>query len=96
MNAILFYFIAINIVAFVLMGIDKKRARKHQYRIKESSLLGCAAIGGCIGILLGMYFFHHKTKKKKFRITVPLFLLLYFCIFIYVQYTLYLPQLTMP
>ena len=57
---------------FLMFGVDKHRAKKHQWRIPEASLLLCSVLGG-IGGLLGMMFFHHKTRKWKFRILVPLF-----------------------
>ena len=78
------YLIVINIVSFVLYGIDKKRAIKHQYRIAEKYLLFLSIVGGCLGSLFGIMFFHHKNKHLKFVIFVPicnllwLFLLLCF------------------
>ncbi len=66
------YFIVISVVAFILYGIDKHRAVKHQWRIPEKTLILTAWLGGGIGALLGMLVFHHKTRKRKFRILVPL------------------------
>lgn len=64
---ILFYtFLVLNLIAFVLMGIDKKRAKNHQSRISEKTLLVSALIGGTIGSGFGMLFFRHKTAKKSF------------------------------
>ena len=65
-------FIAVNTLAFAAFGLDKAFAVKNRWRIKESTLLILAFLGG-FGALCGMYFFHHKTKKPKFYITVPLF-----------------------
>jgi uncharacterized membrane protein YsdA (DUF1294 family) len=62
------YFILINIIAFVTMGVDKKRARQHQYRISEKTLWTLAIIGGSTGGFLGMMQFRHKTKHPTFRI----------------------------
>jgi uncharacterized membrane protein YsdA (DUF1294 family) len=56
------------------MGIDKKRAKKKQWRIKESTLFLLAILGGSIGSILGMYTFRHKTKHKKFVIGMPVIL----------------------
>lgn len=81
---ILIYGIVINIAAFLLYGVDKKRARKRQWRISEKTLLGAAAMGGSLGALFGMYCFHHKTKHWKFRILLPLFLLLHTGIIIWI------------
>ena len=65
------YLSSINIVSFVIMFIDKRRAIKNRYRIPESLLLTLSLIGGCFGMLVGMYLFHHKTKKLKFKL-VPI------------------------
>ncbi|SDK71782.1 DUF1294 domain-containing protein [Natronincola ferrireducens] len=66
------YILGINIVAILLMGIDKKRAKKNQWRIKEITLLSIGLLGGAVGVLIGMVFFHHKQNKKKFYAGVPL------------------------
>ena len=62
----------LSIIAFILFGIDKRRAARHRWRISEAALLTAACFGG-IGALAGMLFFHHKTRKWKFRILVPIF-----------------------
>lgn len=72
----------INVVAFFMYGMDKRRAVKHQWRISEAALLGIAFCGGSVGALLGMKIFHHKTKHWKFKILVPLFLLLHIGIYV--------------
>ena len=64
----MYYLISVNLIAFVLMYIDKKRAVKHKMRIPENTLIFFAFLGGCYGMLLGMYKFHHKTKKLKFKL----------------------------
>lgn len=73
---ILFYLLIINAVAFLLMLVDKQKARKKLWRIPESTLLLSAAIGGSIGSLAGMYTFRHKTKHLKFTLGVPAILIL--------------------
>lgn len=67
-----FYLLVINLFAFAAFGIDKKKARRGQWRIPESTLLGLSAAGGFPGALLGMKLFHHKTRKAKFAVGVPL------------------------
>lgn len=67
--------VLVNLVAFALYGIDKKRARRRAWRISEKTLLGIAVIGGSIGAILGMLLFHHKTRHWYFRYGLPLFLL---------------------
>lgn len=81
---LILYLIIINIIEFIIMGLDKLLAIKHKYRIPEFTLLFLSAIGGSIGAIVGMFFFHHKTKKLKFRILFPLFLILHFIIIYYI------------
>jgi uncharacterized membrane protein YsdA (DUF1294 family) len=71
------YLIIINIICFLLMGLDKYLAIKKKYRISEKTLLLTAFLGGSIGIFLGMIIFHHKTKKTIFKLFIPLFILLH-------------------
>ena len=66
---------AMNALTFALYGIDKSRARRGAWRIRESTLLGTAACFGALGALLGMYAFHHKTKHRAFALGVPALLL---------------------
>ena len=66
----------VNIVTFATYGIDKRKAQKGRWRIPESTLLLLAFFGGAIGALMGMRVFHHKTKHWKFKILVPMFLVL--------------------
>ncbi|WP_346726122.1 DUF1294 domain-containing protein [Yeguia hominis] len=68
------YLVLINGIVFVLFGVDKRRARRQQWRIPEATLLGFAALGGSIGALLGMRLFHHKTRHPKFFVGVPVIL----------------------
>ena len=73
---VIVYFLIINIVTFVIYGIDKRAAVKQLSRISENTLLGLALIGGSAGALAGMYTFHHKTKKPRFAIGVPVIIVL--------------------
>lgn len=79
------YFMIINIVAFLAMWIDKRKAEKGKWRISETTLLMLAVLGGSIGGMIGMYTFRHKTKKKRFTIGMPVILvieiLIYFIYF---------------
>ena len=85
---ILFGYLAImNIIGFAIMGIDKKKAEKKKWRIRESTLFLVSFIGGSIGTLLGMYSFRHKTKHIYFVIGMPLILILHIgvMVFLYTQ-----------
>lgn len=75
-QALLGYFVIINLVTFFTYGMDKRRAAKNRWRIPEKKLLGLAVIGGTPGALAGMYGFRHKTKHLKFVIGVPVILML--------------------
>ena len=68
---ILIYFILINIIGFLVMLIDKKKAEKGKWRIQEKTIFIITALGGGIGTITGMYVFHHKTKKLQFTIGLP-------------------------
>ena len=72
-----------NLLAFVLYGIDKLKAKKGAWRIPEATLLLVAFLGGSVGAFLGMEIFRHKTKHAKFKILVPLFLILHIALAIY-------------
>lgn len=74
MKVLYIYLIVINAAAFLLMLIDKVKAKKNLWRIPEATLFLVAAIGGSIGSLLGMYTFRHKTKHIKFIVGMPLIL----------------------
>lgn len=65
------YLLIINVIAFALMGIDKKRAIRHAYRIPEKTLFLSALLGGSVGAILGMQYFRHKTKHLSFQLGMP-------------------------
>ena len=71
---LVFYFVFLNLFTFFLFAEDKKRARKEMWRIPERTLLLFALFGGSVGALAGMYLCRHKTRKWKFRISVPVML----------------------
>ncbi len=79
---LIIYVIAINIIAFLAMFIDKRKAEKGKWRIKEATLLVLALVGGSIGATIGMYRFHHKTKKARFFIGIPVMIFLQILIII--------------
>lgn len=69
------YLIILNVVTFLVYGLDKWKAKQRKWRIREASLLLLAVLGGSIGAWLGMKVWHHKTQHKKFKYGVPLILL---------------------
>ena len=70
------YLIVLNFLAFLLMGLDKAKARRHRWRIPEKALFLSAILGGSIGAIAGMQLFRHKTKHASFRIGMPCILIL--------------------
>ena len=72
----LYYLIVINVVTFLVYGIDKWKAKQGSWRISEATLLILAVIGGSIGALLGMKVWRHKTMHKKFKYGLPLILII--------------------
>lgn len=76
------YYVIVNIIAFLIYGIDKSKARNKKWRVSEKTLLGVAVIGGSVGALVGMYGFRHKTKHWKFRILLPIFFVLHVLIIV--------------
>ena len=74
MKLLLYYLLIINAAGFLLMLVDKWKAKKNRWRIRESTLLLVAALGGSVGSLAGMYLFRHKTLHLKFTVGIPVIL----------------------
>lgn len=74
MNYFLIYLLIINALGFLLILVDKYKARNSLWRIPEATLMGIAVLGGSIGCLIGMYTFRHKTRRPKFTLGIPLIL----------------------
>lgn len=70
-DMILLYVVAVNVVGFALMGIDKSRAKRQAWRIPEKTLFMCAFCGGSFGMIVGMNTFRHKTKHWYFKYGLP-------------------------
>ena len=73
---IILYIAAVNVISFVMMGADKRRAVKRAFRIPEATLFVLAIIGGSIGSIAGMHLFHHKTRHWYFLYGMPVILAL--------------------
>lgn len=76
MQFLLPYLLLMNAAGFLLMRIDKKKAQLGHWRIRESTLVTVAVLGGSVGMLLGMRLFRHKTKHLKFSLGIPVILVL--------------------
>ena len=80
---IIIYLAVINIVAYAMMGIDKRKAQKKEWRISEAALFLSAILGGSIGAIAGMQRFRHKTKHAKFTVLVPVLMAAHLAFLVY-------------
>ena len=76
--------LTLNLLTFIIYGIDKFKAKKAKWRIPESTLLLLAVFGGSIGAWLGLQVWRHKTQHKKFYIGIPMILTLQVIATIYI------------
>ncbi len=76
LKAVLVWLAVINLIAFTLMGLDKRKARRDAWRIPEKTLFLAALLGGALGGTVGMHLFHHKTRHWYFRFGFPVLLIL--------------------
>ena len=83
-DKLIIYLIGANIIGFLSMFFDKKKAEKGAWRISEHTLLMIAFLGGSIGSIIGMYKFRHKTQKPRFYIGIPVIITLQILFVIYV------------
>lgn len=88
LSALLLYFIGVNMIAFIIMRIDKQKARKQQWRIPERTIWSLAVLGGALGVLIGMKTFRHKTKHSSFIIGMPTLFIIHIIIFLYIYFPL--------
>ena len=82
---LLIYLAVVSILTIIVFGVDKMNAKSNRQRVRIVTLLGLAFIGGSVGALIGMYGFHHKTKKAYFTVGVPLILLMQVVVLFYVM-----------
>nr|WP_319488284.1 DUF1294 domain-containing protein [uncultured Caproiciproducens sp.] len=80
------YLIIINFIAVVVTAMDKHNARKHRWRVPETTLLLIAALGGSLAMLLTMYAIHHKTLHKKFMLGIPIIITMQILTIYYIFY----------
>lgn len=86
LNELLIYLAVINVAAFFTYGLDKWKAKKSLWRIRESSLLMLAVLGGSIGAWLGMKVWHHKTQHKKFKYGIPAIMVIQLALAVFFLY----------
>ncbi|MBP2077374.1 DUF1294 domain-containing protein [Oceanobacillus polygoni] len=84
-SSFLMYLIGVNIMSFLLMYIDKRKAMKKQYRIPERTFWALAILGSALGAYIGMKLFRHKTKHRSFMIGMPILIIVNIisCIYIF-------------
>ena len=80
---LIWYLLVVNVLTFVVYGIDKWKARRGRWRVPEATLLVLAAAGGSVGAWVAMQLFRHKTQKKKFRYGVPMLFVLQLAAVVY-------------
>lgn len=88
MEILIYYFLLINVLTFVVFGIDKRKAKEKQFRIPEKTLLFLMLFGGSLGGLLAMKYIRHKSQKKEFKQVVYLILTLQFLLIGFILYGL--------
>jgi uncharacterized membrane protein YsdA (DUF1294 family) len=88
LKQIIIYLIVINVATFITYGIDKYKARRAMWRVREASLLILAVLGGSVGAWLGMKVWHHKTQHLKFKYGVPFILFAQIALALYIYYCL--------
>lgn len=79
----IYYLILINLIGFFIMGYDKRKAKRSEWRVSERILMTVSIVGGSIGMLFGMRYFRHKTKHKLFIYGIPLILIVQIGIILY-------------
>jgi uncharacterized membrane protein YsdA (DUF1294 family) len=93
MNFIVLYLLLINLIGFIVMGADKRKAKRRSRRVSEKRLFLTALAGGSAGVWIGMQLWRHKTKHESFTVGVPfLFILNVLCVYLLVKW-LYFPDI---
>ena len=77
------YILILNLIGFIIMFIDKRKAIHRKWRISENTLIFISILGGSVGMLLGMHCFRHKTNHKKFTLGAPAILIIQLGIIIF-------------
>ncbi len=88
MKYLLIYLLAMNIIGFAIMGIDKSKAKKNKWRISEKTIFVIALLGGSIGVKMGMQQYRHKTQHKKFVYGIPSIIIIQLIVALFAAYFL--------
>lgn len=86
MNAMKIYVALVNVVGFLMYGVDKWNAKHGLRRIPEKTLLGIAVAGGSVGACVGMQLFRHKIRKPKFYIGIPVIFAVQLVLLLYIYH----------
>ncbi len=87
---VILYLLIVNISAFILVWLDKYKAKRNRWRIKERTFFIFALLGAAMGIVLGMTMFRHKTQHKSFYIGIPIIFFLNVIILMIIAYRAYI------
>ena len=85
---LIIYLVVMNLLAVIVTVYDKVAARKRKWRISENTLLIVSGLGGGVALLATMYVVHHKTKKMKFMIGIPLIILAQLALVVFIMVNL--------
>ncbi|WP_234703412.1 DUF1294 domain-containing protein [Metabacillus indicus] len=88
MTLVIAYYLILNVYGFYIMGADKKKAKRGEWRIKENTLWLVAFIGGAAGLTIGMNTYRHKTKHRTFAAGLPALMVVHLILFVYFLYKL--------
>lgn len=83
LNSIWIFIIGVNAITFILMGVDKRKAVRNQYRIPERTFWALSILGGAIGSYIGMQTFRHKTKHTSFMVGIPILIAVNIVLFVW-------------
>ncbi len=85
MDGLFLYLLVVNVIGFVMFGVDKFKAKRDLWRISEKALFAVALSGGVVGAMVGMHVFRHKTKHTSFVIGMPCILVLWIVLLVYLE-----------
>ena len=82
---LLYYYGTVSFISIIYTIVDKKLASKSRRRVSEKTLFTLAGFGGCLAMYITMKIIHHKTRKKRFMLGLPIIIMMHvailFCFF---------------